>query len=307
MRSIRKFFESQDFLEVLTPPVVENPGMETHIHPFAVKSVLKKQDTPHYLHTSPEFAMKKILTSEEFEKIFSMSYVFRDEPNSPIHRSQFIMLEWYRKSELYDQILNDAIQLIEFCLNDLKRKNIPVKMDKLKFDVMTMQEIFNKYLKIDILNYLEVSTIKNLIKEKFPDVPLPSTELAWDDYFFLLFLNKIEPEISKIPALVIKEFPAPLSALSTLKVEDKRVCERFEIYINGIELCNAFQELTDLPELQNRFDLQNKEKLKNYGYSLPEPKEFYQTMQNYPKSSGIALGVERLLLSLVDTDEIFFT
>src|SRR5690606_11836214 len=125
-------------------------------------------------------------------------------------------------------------------------------------------------------------------------------ELEWDDYFFLLYLNKIEPEISKIEALLLYEFPHHLSALSTLKKEDERVCERFEVYLKGIELCNSFNEVTKLETLKTRFKYQNEQKLKQYHYNLPSPDRFYKTMENYPASAGIALGVERLLLSLVD-------
>lgn len=161
-------------------------------------------------------------------------------------------------------------------------------------------------LGVDILSFLTVDKIKLLLKS-YPDVPVPEKDLAWDDYFFLLYLNKIEPEMKEYPLLMVTEFPAPLSALSTLKQSDPRVCERFEVYINGIEICNCFNELTDLEEQKKRFELQAKEKLELYGYVLPEPKKFYGALEKgLPKSSGIALGVERLLHSLFEIDEPFF-
>ena len=95
---IRNYFGQQGFLDVLTPPAVENPGMEVHIHPFQIHSVFHKKLNSVYLHTSPEFCMKELLTKEDenLHNIFTISYCFRDEPSSPIHRSQFLMLEWYR-------------------------------------------------------------------------------------------------------------------------------------------------------------------------------------------------------------------
>jgi lysyl-tRNA synthetase class 2 len=131
-------------------------------------------------------------------------------------------------------------------------------------------------------------------------VPVPESELEWEDYFFLLYLNKIETVISKkYPFLLISEFPAPLSALSTLKKSDPRVCERFEVYINGIEICNSFNELTDCVEQKKRFLQQTALKRKLYQYELPEPKSFYKIMDHgLPPSAGIALGVERVLYSL---------
>jgi lysyl-tRNA synthetase class 2 len=303
---IRNFFTQQGFLDVLTPPAVENPGMEVHIHPFQLHSVVKNKITPKYLHTSPEFCLKQLLASQEekIDTLFSISYCFRDEPDSPIHRSQFLMLEWYRKHARYEKIMSDVEELIQFCLNS----KLPVR-GELKDKMMvkkTMQELFQEILQIDILQYLDVPSIKKLLQQ-FPDVPVPKVELEWDDYFFLLYLNKIEPEIAKIPLLMISEFPAPLSALSTLKKQDPRVCERFEVYINGVELCNCFNELTDVEEQKKRFSEQNKLKKKLYQYELPEPKQFYASLEKgLPPSAGIALGVERLLYALCEVENPFF-
>lgn len=281
--------------------------MEVHIHPFQLHSVNKKELKPLYLHTSPEFCMKELLASDEgFDKIFSLSYCFRDEPDSPIHRSQFLMLEWYRKNERYESIMQDIEGLIAFVMQEGKKRNFPQRFKDQKLIKKTMQELFQEELQIDILNYLDIPSIKKLLKN-YSDVPVPNTELEWDDYFFLLYLNRIEPALIKYPMLMITEFPAPLSALSTLKASDPRVCERFEVYINGIELCNCFNELTDASEQRRRFEMQNQLKQKLYQYQLPEPLSFYQTMEKgLPASAGIALGVERLLHSLFDIENPFY-
>lgn len=306
---IRNYFGEQGFIDVLTPPAVENPGMEVHIHPYQLFSVQKNVLQPLYLHTSPEFCMKELLGSdEEFDKIFSISYCFRDEPNSPIHRSQFLMLEWYRKNERYESIMRDTGELIQTVIKKGEKKGLRVKPELHGKNLIkkTMRELFKEVLDIEILDYLDTTSIKKLLTQ-FPDVPLPQVELDWDDYFFLLYLNKIEPVISKYPLLMITEFPAPLSALSTLKSDDPRVCERFEVYINGIELCNCFNELTDAKEQRTRFKIQNELKKKNYHYSLPEPKKFYSVMdKGLPPSAGIALGVERLLYSIFEIENPFF-
>ena len=303
---IRNYFGQQGFLDVITPPAVENPGMEVHIHPFQLHSVNKKKNVPLYLHTSPEFCLKELLSrpEEKLKKIFSLSYCFRDEPSSPIHRSQFLMLEWYRKNERYESIMQDVEDLINYCMNS----SLPLRkeMKNAKMVKKTMQEIFQEVLNIDILQYLSVSSIKELLK-KFPDVPVPAIDLEWDDYFFLLYLNKIETYIEKYPLLMITEFPAPLKALSTIKKSDPRVCERFEVYIRGVELCNCFNELTDPKEQRQRFSEQSDLKEKLYSYKLPEPKTFYESMdRGLPSSSGVALGVERLLHSLFEVENPFF-
>ncbi len=297
-------------MEVLTPPAVENPGMEVHIHPFQLYSVYKKRQEPLYLHTSPEFAMKQLLADplEGLDKIYQFSYCFRDEPNSPIHRNQFIMLEWYRKDERYEQIMMDIESLIEFVLSQSEVKKLPLRKEfqAPKFIKKTMAELFQEEMGVEILNYLDKDSIKKLIMQ-YPEIPVPKADLEWDDYFFLIYLNKIEPNLTKYPLLLIYEFPAPLSALSTLKKSDPRVCERFEVYVNGIELCNSFNELTDAQELIERFTLQNELKNKLYHYELPPPHRFYEVMKRgYPPSAGIALGVERLLYSLFEIENPFY-
>lgn len=306
---IRNYFGEQGFIDVLTPPAVENPGMEVHIHPFQLHSVQKKSLKPLYLHTSPEFSMKELLTDEEgLDNIFTISYCFRDEPESPIHRPQFLMLEWYRKNERYEKIMEDTEGLIQFVMKQGEKKGLRPRPKLIGKNLVkkTMSELFREELNIEILEYLDVTSIKKLLKQ-FPDVPVPEVELQWDDYFFLLYLNKIEPILEKYPLLMVTEFPSPLSALSTLKKDDPRVCERFEVYINGVELCNCFNELTDAREQKNRFEFQNELKEKIYKYRLPTPTRFYSVMdRGLPASAGIALGVERLLHSLFEIENPFF-
>ncbi|MFN8370153.1 MAG: amino acid--tRNA ligase-related protein [Bacteriovoracaceae bacterium] len=305
---IRDFFNQQNFTDVLTPPMVMNPGYEAHIHPFSVYSTINKKLTGEYLQTSPEFYMKHLL-SEGFDKIFNISYCFRDEPSSPIHRNQFLMLEWYRTNAYYDQIMNDCEALVNFAIKELKKKSIKLRRDEIKFQRKTVQEIFDFYLKINILDFENVEKIKKLLLEKFPDVPVPkSDKLLWDDYFFLLFLNRVEPFLKEdFPFLILYEFPEQLSALSTIKKDNPKVCERFEIFINGVELANCFNELRDIKIQKARFDEQNAIKKNLYKYELPQPEILFSALEKgFPASAGIALGVERLLYSICDIENPFF-
>ncbi len=291
----------------MTPPAVENPGMEIHIHPFELIKARDKTSAGLYLHTSPEFYMKELLAmNQDLTNIFNLSYCFRDEPDSPIHRNQFLMLEWYRKNERYEKIMYDIVDLIKYCQQYLAQFERPIVTTE-HFPNVTVQELFQDYLNFDILDFLDSDDLKNKIEKDFKDVPLPHASCSWDDYFFLLFLNKIEPQLINYPFLLIKEYPAPLSALSTLKENDPRVCERFEVYMNGVELCNCFNEITDHQELKLRFKAQQQEKKIVYNYELPWPNRFMKIMKDgYPKSSGIALGVERLLHSLTGIEQPFF-
>lgn len=308
--AIRSFFDQRHFTDVQTPPMVKNPGMETHIHPFGVSHAQTSLLSPWYLQTSPEFHMKELL-SLGFDDIFTISYSFRDEPLATNHRPQFLMLEWYRRNAHYTQIMKDCEELFAFCFEKLDQRNHAVdeSMRNISFEKATIQELFLDMLKIDILDFLETKELKKLIEMNFKDVPLPSQgeKLSWDDYYFLLFLNKIEPHLSHYPFLLLYEFPHHLSALSTLKKEDPRVCERFEIYSKGVELCNCFNELTDLTIQKQRFNLQAEEKKELYRYELPEPTVLYSALsRGLPASSGIALGVERFLKVLTGVENPFW-
>jgi elongation factor P--(R)-beta-lysine ligase len=302
IKSIRAFFNERDFADVLVPLMVQNPGMEPHIHPMKVTGAIDNKFKG-YLHTSPEFFMKKILSYKhpELRNIFTLNYCYRDEPKSTHHRNQFLMLEWYRTDSHYFKIMDDLKDLIIYCSKSFKNK-----FTAKSFTRMSIQELFIKELNIDILDYLDPKKLRTLIEKEFQDVPLPKQDLAWDDYYFLLFLNKLEPKLEKYPAIILYEFPAPLSALSTIKESDPRVCERFEVYCNGIEIANCYNELTDHDEQKKRFNEQAKLKSELYSYELPDPSEFYESMQRgLPKSSGIALGVERLLMVLSDIENSF--
>ncbi len=307
-QGIRNFFNKEGFLDVLTPPIVENPGMEVHIHPFAIHSIVNKKTHELYLHTSPEFHMKELL-SEGLEKIFTMSYCFRDEPDSETHRKQFIMLEWYRANENYQTIMNDMIELFKSCHTYLASKEVNVIDIGDSFRKMTVAEIFKEVLAIEILKLLDKSELYQIIDKKFKKINLSGNEddYAWDDLFFLLMYNYIEPEMKKYPFLLLYEFPAPLRALSTIKENDPRVCERFEVYCHGIEICNCFNELTDSNEQRLRFEKDAQLKKELYKYSLKWPKRFITTLESgLPKSAGIALGVERLLMALTKREDVFY-
>jgi lysyl-tRNA synthetase class 2 len=241
--------------------------------------------------------MKEML-SHGLGDIFNIGYCFRDEPSSQTHRAQFLMLEWYRVQASYETIKSDCKNLIQHL-----SPNIEIEQK-------SVQELFDDVLRIDILNYLDSESLRALILENFKDIHLDEDQslYAWEDYYFLLFLNKIEPRLESYPALIIDQFPAPLSALSNLNENDQRVCKRFELYLGGLEIANCFDELTDLKIQKQRFINQTADKKKLYGYELPEPTSFYQSLERgLPKSAGIALGIERLFMALNKKENPFWS
>jgi lysyl-tRNA synthetase class 2 len=304
---LREFFIKEQFLETLTPPMVQNPGMETHIHPFKVFKAKSDEPTSLYLHTSPEFAMKELISSyqeEKLTKIYNLGYVFRDEPLSLIHRTQFLMLEWYQINQPYEAIMLDLEKMISFLIPKMKTRT-HLRDEKIK--IISMKDLFFQILNFNLDNFLDEKELEEKIKKDYKDIPLPKESLSFEDLFYLLFLNKIENHLINFPLLIIKEFPAQLAALSELKKDTPHYCHRFEFFINGVEIANCFQELTNQEEQKKRFEAQAKSKKLLYGYDLPVPHDFYQSLEKgLPSCSGIALGVERLLMGITGEKNVFF-
>ena len=294
IQHIRDFFIKEHFLDCMTPPAVTHPGIETHLHSFGLYSHHRREQTKYHLHTSPEFHMKELL-SEGLEKIFTLSYAFRDEPESPNHRFQFLMLEWYRRNGAYLKLAQDCENLIGH-----------LKGERISFARKTMDGVFQDILHFNITDFLEKKELYRLITTDFRHLHLDNSyPYEWEDYFFLLFLNHIEPQLPSYPYLVIDEYPAPLCALSTIKKDNPKVCERFELYIKGIEIANASGELSDIREQRERIDENRRERL--YGYRYPPPSVLLNALEKgIGHSSGIALGVERLYGVLFDSPHPFW-
>ena len=232
-----------------------------------------------FLHTSPEFHMKELL-SYGMEKIFTIGYSFRDEPISSTHRPQFLMLEWYRTDATYEDLMVETIELI----HEVSPRKLP------EAKVLTVKEAFIKFTGIDYDHYSDPKSFQKVIAEKLPMIPLPAEELSWDDLFFLVFLNLVEPEFKKIPLLILKDYPASMAALSTLKESDPSVCERFEVYIDGVEIGNCFNELRDISVQKERYLNSKKERQDLYGETIPEPKVLFKALERgISPCSGIAV------------------
>ncbi|MGB0453196.1 MAG: amino acid--tRNA ligase-related protein [Bacteriovoracaceae bacterium] len=300
VNSLKEFFNQREFKEILSPPAVTHPGIEAHLHPFELHSVLNKNSKNLYLNSSPEFWMKKMLSEDlgdDYKNLYTFAFSFRDEPNSEWHRPQFLMLEWYRKNETYEKIIEDIKNLYEFLSPNQKTETIE----------LTMEETFKRFSKISLDEFENLDSVKTSIKKYYPELNQIDELKTWDDAFHYFFLNIIEPQFKPIDSLIIKEYPARLSALSEISKSNPKVCYRFEWFVKGIETANSFQELTDLSEQTIRAKQELKEKKDLYGYELSEPKELFQALENgLPPCSGIALGVDRLLKVLDPEFEFCF-
>ncbi len=293
---LRQFFNQENYIEIFSPPVVEHPGASTHIHPYEIKG-LGPHNNPwrekQYLHTSPEFHLKTLLAeNRDLQKIFSLGYCFRNEPSSPEHRFQFLMLEWYQRGANFWDLMSETEALVSFLSLQLGTK-LPQPAERL-----SIHEIFEMYCPISIFDLSALELQKQILK-RCPEIPLPAATLDWDDLFSLLFLNCVVPNLKNHPFVFLYHYPASQAALSLINPEDSRFCLRFELYLFGTEICNCYSELTDYQKNIQRFQSDEKQRQGQYGYQLRMPKQFLSALESgLPSCSGNALGVERLYMKL---------
>jgi lysyl-tRNA synthetase class 2 len=309
--AVRAFFSSQGFVEVETPALQVSPGLEPHLFAFATDLVAPGGARRKlYLHTSPEFAMKKLLVAG-MPRIFQLARVFRNGERAATHHPEFTMLEWYRAGADYTALMADCEALLRAfaqagvaALRWRGRECDP----SAPCERLTVAEAFARHTGIDVLATApdpRAPAFDLLAKEaKKIGIP-PHPGDAWDDLFFRIFLERIEPKLGIGRATVLYDYPVSMAALSRVKRGDTRVAERMELYICGLELANGFGELTDAPEQRRRFDADMDLKEKRYGERYPIDEDFLAALTHgMPESAGIALGIDRLMMLATGADAI---
>lgn len=324
IQKIRDFFVNDNFLEVETPIMTPIPGMEPHLTPFETRlnfpsvSNSKTADLPVYLNTSPELQMKKLLGAG-FDKIFNITKVFRNgEMDGPLHNPEFTMLEWYRKNADYKDLMNDCENLVLDLvkINRLKSIGTDEAQNKLNLSQFattidlttpwprfTTNELFIKYCSLDLSENQNFATFQKNAAAKNFDINGCEN---WDDLYFKIFLNNIEPELTKLNQPVfIYDYPASQAALAKKSKTNPFFAERFELYIKGIELANAFSELTDSKEQRARL-LEEQTLRKTLGKTVLQiDEEFLSALDKITvPTAGIALGLDRLVMLLLDKKSI---
>ena len=286
LENFRKFFISQDFLEVETPIRIKYPAPEANIETY------KSEDR--FLIASPEIQMK-LLVMAGYEKIFQVTHCFRKEDCSDLHQTEFTMCEWYRvKASIYD-LMDDCEKItklqIDFILSSLEKEKT-FEIDKKK-----CEEFFNK-----IKFPFEKIEIQQIYKDLAGWDPVETYD---PKRFDIDMVTKIEPYLKTKPAAFLIGYPYYQASLARLQDGSKGIAERFELYINGVEIANAFDELTDGIEQEKRFLeelLVRREKNMNQ-YEID--KRFIENLKKgMPKTSGIALGIDRFLMVLLCKNSI---
>lgn len=301
--ALRAFFSSRDFVEVDTATLQISPGNETHLHAFATEALtIDGQAAPLYLHTSPEFAAKKLLSAGE-TRIFTFAHVYRNRERGPLHHPEFTMLEWYRAGEDYEQLMADCADMLKLAAETTGTKRFSFRgMETDPFaepERLTLAEAFNRFAGIDLLSSVAASgeTDRDLLAASVRNAGMRIAEDdTWADLFSKVLVEKIEPHLGKDRATILCEYPVCEAALARPSARDPRVAERFELYACGVELANAFGELTDAGEQRRRFEHEMAEKARIYGETYPIDEDFLAALAMMPDASGAALGFDRLAM-----------
>jgi elongation factor P--(R)-beta-lysine ligase len=299
---LRAEFLAQDFVEVETAILQVSPGNETHLHAFATDMVSPAGDsTRRYLHTSPEFACKKLLAAGE-QKIFQFARVFRNRERSDLHHPEFTMLEWYRAGEPYEALMSDCVRLIHATAETSGTRHFAfrgITCDPFaEPERLTVADAFARHAGIDL-----AATLTNNEADR-DGLAMAATAAGiriaaddtWSDVFSRVLVERIEPHLGVGRPTLLTDYPAPEAALARPTTHDPRYAERFELFACRVELANGFGELTDAVEQRRRFVNAMAAKHRLYGESYPVDEDFLNALAVMPQACGCALGFDRLVM-----------
>jgi lysyl-tRNA synthetase class 2 len=315
MAALRRYFAEQGFVEVDTPALQVSPGMEVHLKAFATELEEPFGERRRlYLHTSPEFAMKKLLAAGE-PRLFQFARVFRNGERAPTHHPEFTMLEWYRAGADWtalvadcEGILRTALAAVAPALSNGALRWRGVAADPAPpFERMSVADAFARHAGIDLH-----ATAPDPLR---PDAAVLATAArrigiatqphdTWEDVFFKIFLDRVEPKLGSGRPTILHSYPASMAALARIDRADPRVAERCELFVAGLELANGFGELTDPAEQRRRFEADMAKKQDLYGERVPIDEDFIAAVGGMPDAAGMALGFDRLMMCATGAERI---
>jgi elongation factor P--(R)-beta-lysine ligase len=308
IQGIRQYFLREGFVEIETPCLVPSPGMEPHL--VALEVLVTGPDGAQkkmYLHTSPEYYMKKLL-ARGWDKIFQICRVFRDGELGDTHEVEFTMLEWYRTHADYRKIMEDCEGLLHYLSLEVLGKTRLSYQGKIidlspPAERVSVARAMKIHGGVDIQKNSDGPSLLEEAKSRGYRCE-PGGVYSFDEVFFKIFLEEVEPRLGTSKPTFLYEYPASMAALARLNPENPLWAERFELYVAGLELANAFSELVDPVEQRRRFESEQRLRaaLKKPFYPIDE--ELLEALSRMPPSAGIALGVDRLMMLLCDAPRI---
>jgi lysyl-tRNA synthetase class 2 len=298
-QATRAFFTARGFTEVETAYAVAAPGEEVHLRTYATER--ERTDGTReklWLHTSPEFAMKKLLVAGA-GPIFQLARVWRNAEGSTLHAHEFTMLEWYQPGLSFAGLMDQTEAYLRAVLPPTVTSR-GIATDLSRFERITTADAFARYVGADLLATAgDAPALAAQANTRLRD------NETWEDLFFRLLLERIEPRLGRAHPTFLTHWPAAQAALARRDPADPRVAERFELFVCGLELANAFHELTDPVEQRARFAEDRARRHALYGVDWPLDEDFLAALAHgMPASSGIALGFDRLAMLAAGADRI---
>ena len=301
--AIRAWLTRAGFIEVDPAALAVSPGNEAHLHGFVTEAI-GYDGIAHrrYLHTSPEFAMKKLLAAGE-RRIHAFAHVWRNRERGILHSPEFTMLEWYRVGEGYEVLMSDTLAFLRLAANETGAPFLRLR-DRtcdpfLEPERISVAEAFRKHAGVDLMASIRAdgSTDAGRLAEELDRIGLRwAPDDTWSDMLSRVLSEKVEPKLGMGRVTILDHYPAAEAALARRVPGDGRLAERFEVYACGVELANGFGELTDPAEQRRRFEAEMAEKARVYGERYPLDEDFLAALALMPASAGIAMGFDRVVM-----------
>ena len=295
---MRAWLGAREFLEVDAGALVISPGNEAHLHGFATQAIGNDGvGRQMYLHTSPEFAMKKLLAAGE-RRIFSFAHVWRNRERGALHSPEFTMLEWYRVGEGYEALMADVMALLRLAGGELRFRGRVCDL-ALESERISVAAAFQRHAGVDLLASMDADGQgkPEVLAGQLGRIGLRvAADDTWSDMVARVLGERVEPHLGNGRVTILDEYPAAEAALARRCEHDPRVAERFEVYACGVELANGFGELTDAGEQRRRFEAEMAEKARVYGETYPLDEAFLAALEIMPEASGIAMGFDRVVM-----------
>jgi lysyl-tRNA synthetase class 2 len=306
LRAVRGYFEAQGFVEVETPARVMSPGQELHLEALPAGG-------GRHLITSPEYHMKRLVAGG-LPRIVQFCRCFRAEEDGPFHQPEFTMVEWYRAGGTMDELMRDCEAIVEIAARVVGAwPSVPVPAIRRgnasdgtlalagPFERTTIRQLFHDHAGIELRGDEESAVMRDLAQGAGCQV---GPDAAWDDVFYQVFLDRIEAHLGCARPTFVLDWPTPLGALARRKTDDPLTVERFELYAGGLELANAFGELTDPVEQRARF-VEEAELRRQRGRTVyPIDVKLLDALGHMPPTCGIALGFDRLVMLVLGASSI---
>lgn len=296
--ALRAWFAGRDFVEIEPAALQVSPGNEAHLHAFATELVGPGGERlTRYLHTSPEFAAKKLLAAGE-ERIVAFARVFRNRERGPLHAPEFTMVEWYRANAPWETAIDDAQALVAEAARAAGATTFTWRGRSCDpfapAERLSVADAFARHAGIDLIAALDdrdalagAATARGI---------RVADDDTWSDIFSRVLVETVEPHLGTDAPVALHSYPVSEAALARPKPSDPRFAERFELYACGVELANGFGELTDAAEQRRRFVSEMEEKMRVYSEAYPIDDDFLAALAVMPPASGVALGLDRLAM-----------